>query len=85
MVKINNLIVISGKWSGTATNETKIATIPSGYRPSETITGGGMLVAADDTRMPAEYTINSSGVIAQAESVSGCKSGSFVLCYTVAS
>jgi hypothetical protein len=81
--KINNLVIVVGKWTGSARNTDTILTIPTGYRPPSAVNGAGTIRNSSNEEESAEYIITSSGVLAQAQSTGEATNGSFCFAYTI--
>ena len=80
-VKINNMVIISGTWSGNVDPTKAILTMPAGLRPSAATNGSGMIYVNDWSA--AVYVIDTFGVVKQAQTSAFATSGSFTMVYTI--
>ena len=80
-VKINNMVIISGTWSGNVDPTKAILTMPAGLRPSAATNGSGMIYVNDWSG--AVYVIDTFGVVKQAQTSASATSGSFTMVYTI--
>ena len=81
-VKINNLVIISGAWTGNATNLESIFIVPTGFIPSANVQGEGT-IHTGSVFSYAEYTLFNIGEFRQAQIPGNVTGGSFSICYTV--
>ena len=84
ITQIGNVCILIGIWEGSATNITKILTLPTQYRPSSTLSSGGEGgITINGVYGKSEYTLNTDGTVRQAESVAAGTSGTFTFVYTL--
>lgn len=83
-VKFGNIVILEATWTGSASNQTVICTIPAELRPSSVLSSAGSgVITISGTTAKAEYTLNTDGTIKQAESVATGQSGSFIFVYSL--